>query len=77
MFREPKLHSGHRQERIQASTYTDEVVELAQWQTVLYCLLLNSVTSARSATEGTGSPKYVRTVFCSLLSAFGLTKYPT
>jgi len=75
--KEPNLHSGHRQERTQASTYTDEVVALADWQTVLYCVLLNSVTRARSATEGTGCPKCVRAVFRSLLSAFGLTKYPT
>jgi len=77
MLKQPKLHSGHRQERTQASTYTDEVLGLADWQTVLYCVLRNSVTRARSATEGIGYPKCARAVSRSLLSAFGLTKYPT
>jgi hypothetical protein len=40
MYKQPKSHSGHRhrplQERTQASAFTDEVVELAEWQTVLY-----------------------------------------
>jgi hypothetical protein len=70
-------YSGHRQERTQISTYTNEVVGLADWQTVLHCVLRNSVTRARSATEGIGYPKCVRAISRSLLSAFGLTKYPT